>query len=155
MRSSLRCNASARLLLRVTLGRDFPGLFTWQVLALELGSRSVHVVNNSTDQKAFDEILKRLREWDRWQLVDSTQADVLLVFSDRFTNYGSVGSFVGGTGTVIPMTSNQLFLTLVDPLVQENVLVISCEKRFGAGRNASVLVNRLRDRIEKDESTRK
>jgi hypothetical protein len=125
-------------------------------IELELGSKRAHVINNSTDQKVFDELLKQLREWKRWDVVEAKdEANVLLVFSDRVTNYGPVGSFAGGTGTIVPVISDQRFLILVDPATNENILTISCERRLRASYTAGVLVNRLRDRIVKDERNRK
>jgi hypothetical protein len=121
---------------------------------IELRSRRAYVVNNSTDQKVFDGIKQRLTEWKRWDLVeDQITADVIIVFADRFTNYGTMGTFTGGTGSLIPVVSDQRFLVLVDPTTHENILTISCERRLGAGYTAGVLVNRLRDRVLKDERT--
>jgi hypothetical protein len=125
-------------------------------IELELGSKRAHVINNSTDQKVFDELLRQLQEWKRWEVVDAKgEANVLLVFSDRVTNYGPVGVFAGGTGTIVPVISDQRFLILVDPATNENILTISCERRLRASYTAGVLVNRLRDRIVKDERNRK
>lgn len=125
-------------------------------IELELRSKKAHVVNNSTDQKVFDELLKQLREWKRWEVVGAKdEANVLIVFSDRVTNRGLVGSFAGGTGTIVPVISDQRFLVLVDPATNENILTISCERRLRASYTAGVLVNRLRDRIVKDERNRK
>jgi hypothetical protein len=116
---------------------------------LERVSKTAYVMSNSTDQKVFDELLKRLRQWGRWTLVDTkADADVLVVFADKVTNYGTLGSLASGTGVVLPIYSDQRFLILVDPVTNENVATISCERRLGAGYTAGVLVNRLRDRIE-------
>jgi hypothetical protein len=123
---------------------------------LELGSKKAHLISNSTDQKVFDEVRKQLREWNRWELVDAQdEADVLLVVSDKLTNYGPVGSFSGGTGTIVPVYSDQRFLILLDPTTNENILTISCERRLFSSHTAGVLVSRLRDRIVKDERDRK
>ena len=120
---------------------------------LELRSKSAYLTSNSTDQKVLDGIVKRLRSWNRWTLVETKdKAEVVLVFSDKLTNYGPVGTLASGTGTIVPVVSDQRFLIVVDPATNEAVLTISCERRLGADYTAGVLVNRLRDRIKKDQS---
>ena len=79
----------------------------------------------------------------------------VIVFADKLTNYGPIGSFAGGTGTVVPVYSDQRFLNLIDPATNENILTISCERRLTAGSTGGVLVSRLRERIDRDQSKEK
>ena len=122
-----------------------------------LGAKRVYLANQSTDQKVFDNLEKKMHEWGRWEIVYSEEeADIMAVFSERTTNYGSYGSVVGispgvTTGTLIPVVSDQRFLILVDKTGKRNLLTISCERRLSASYTAGVLVNRLQDRLKNDE----
>src|SRR5262249_8725667 len=125
-------------------------------------AKSIYLVNRSTDQKVFDNLSKKLREWGRWNLVEGPEhADLLLVLAEKGSYLGSVstastvgtGAYASGSGTSVALLSDQRFLIAVEPQTERQLDVISCERRAGSGSTAGVLVNRMRKYIEKLETT--
>jgi hypothetical protein len=123
-------------------------------------TKTVYLLNRSTDQTVFDHLEAKLKQWGRWTLVDRQEgADLVLVFSEKGSYLGSVstssgvasGTYASGTGTSIAIVSDQRFLIAVEPQTERQLAVISCERRLGASYTAGVLINRMRKYIEKQE----
>jgi hypothetical protein len=123
-------------------------------------TKTVYLLNRSTDQRVFDHLEAKLKQWGRWTLVERQEdADLVLVFSEKGSYLGSVstssavgsGTYASGTGTSIAIVSDQRFLIAVEPQTERQLVVISCERRAGAGYTAGVLINRMRKYIEKQE----
>jgi hypothetical protein len=120
-----------------------------------LSAKTIFLASDSVDHKVFDHLAPKLNEWGRWRLVERRQdADIVLVFAERQTNVGAMatGTTTGNvaSATAVPLTSDQRFLIALDKDGEKYVLV-SCERRLGAGYTAGVLVNRLKKRIEQAE----
>jgi hypothetical protein len=116
---------------------------------IERGSRTAYLVNQSTDQKMFDEVRKRLREWGRWRLVDAREeSDVLIVLTEQLKNEGSFGTVIGSMWVSAATNRDMKYLLLVDPLTGDNVVTISSERWATSGGVAGALVDKLRKRLE-------
>jgi hypothetical protein len=121
-------------------------------------ARTAYLINQSTDNKVFNELPKRLEKWGKWKLVERPEdADILLVFSASQVFFGSMttgsvygtGTYATGTATSVPLMSLPRYLTAVDRTSNRQLLAVSCERRLGSGYTAGVLVNRMRKEIDK------
>jgi hypothetical protein len=131
-----------------------------------MNAHRVFLIDDCGDTKVYDNLYDKLVKWGRWEIVqDREAADLLLVFSKRQDYYGAMntgslsvnpqGTYGTMAGTSIPIMSDQRFLIAVDAKNNEKLLTISCERRIGSGYTARVLVNRMKDRIEKFEKNTK
>jgi hypothetical protein len=123
-------------------------------------AKTVYLLNQSTDFKAFGHLRGELKKWGRWTIVERPEdADLQLVFSATRDYVGSInsgsvsggGGFASGFGTSTPIMNDQRFLIAVDRASQRQLMGVGCERRLGAEYTAGVLVNRMKKQIEKPE----
>lgn len=127
--------------------------------ALAVGAKTVALVNQAGGETGvFDGIYSNLKKWGRWTIVEPSQnPDLLLVFSGQDTVLGGMttasvhgsGNYAGGSSTTVPLMSMRRYLLLVDPKTNQQIFMVECERRLGAGYTGGVLVNELKKRMPK------
>ena len=153
----------------------FPQLLLWvlvaplSVLAQEfaplpdklLAAKSVYLINESRDLKAYDRFFKELKGWNRFVVVTAREkADILMVLSSNDRGGVSVssgsatasGNVATGSATAVNIPSTFLQLTVSDPSTSEVLWSDETEKWITSGHAPSKLVSNLRKRFPKSSS---
>lgn len=121
-----------------------------------LGARTVFLINDSQDLKAYDVFYRELTKWARLKVVDDRNAaDVVAVLTSSAT-YGlsvstgmgvQTGNITTGTATSVAVPSTFLHLRVFEQETGEVLWSDSSEKWLSAGRAPLKLVSNLRKRI--------
>jgi hypothetical protein len=124
---------------------------------LLVDARAVFISNQSTDQKAFDELVGIIRGWGRWELVDSVKkAEIHAVFFDEAfvspgTNVGFVPTAPGSVDPKRPSYNGRRALKLISLRDGRQLLVVKCKDLMSAGANAKAILGLLRMKIQRAE----
>lgn len=146
--------AALLLLVMASLG----GAATPPVAKEILAAKKVFLVDRGGDTKVFDQVYTKIASWGRWEVVnDPSEADMVLVVSNRVQNWGAIGTATAvGDGAIIgvtPIYSDKRYLSLLSS-AGHTLLTVSCEARLSSGSTAGILVGNVRKRVAASESKR-
>ena len=123
-----------------------------------VSAKSVYLINESGDLKAYDRLFKELKAWNHFAVVTARdQADIIMVLSSKDRGSVSVasgsatasGNEATGSATSVDVPSTFLQLRVSDPANQEILWTDEKEKWMTSGHAPSKLVSILRKRFPK------
>ena len=123
-----------------------------------VSARTIYLINDSGDLKAYDTFFKELNKWGRFKVVTSREAaDVVAVLTSTATYALTIGTATAvssgtvttATGSAVSVPSTFLHLKIFDPRTAEPVWSDSVEKWITSGHAPSKLVDNLRKRMPK------
>ena len=121
-------------------------------------AKSVYLINESGDLKAYDRFFKELKTWNRFGVVAAREeADVIMVLSSKDRGGVSVatgsatasGNTATGSTTSVDIPSTFLHLRVSDRSTSEVLWTDETEKWITSGHAPSKLVSNLRKRFPK------
>jgi hypothetical protein len=126
-----------------------------------VAAKSIFLINDSSDLKAYDAFFAELTKWKHFAIVMSRdKADIIALLTTNAAYAVTVGSgsasTIGGTtmatGTAFSIPANYLGLKIFDAKTADVLWTDATEKRIGAARAPGQLVNHLRDRFPQGKS---
>lgn len=123
-----------------------------------LVAKSVYLINDSGDLKAYDKFYSELKKWGRLQIVTSRDAaDVVAVLTSSSTyalsastaTAATADNVTTATGTSVSVPSTFLHLKVFDRSSGEPLWSDSTEKWVTAGHAPTKLVSNLKSRMPK------
>jgi hypothetical protein len=125
-----------------------------------VSARTVYLINDSEDVKAYDTFFRELKKWGRFKVVTSREtADVVAVLTSTATYALTIGTATATTsgnvttlnGSAISVPNTFLHLKIFDGRTGDPVWSDSTEKWISSGHAPSKLVGNLRKRIPKGQ----
>lgn len=118
-----------------------------------VAARTIYLINDSGDRKAYDTFHREPTEWGRFKVVTSRDAaDVVAVLTSSATYALTIGSATAvtsgtttmATGSAVSIPSTYLHLKIFEARTSEQVWSDSTEKWITAGHAPSKLVDNLK-----------
>jgi hypothetical protein len=153
--ASMRLPVLLGLILALTAG-SLPAAQDHAPLPQKLvAAKSVYLVNDSGDIKAFDNLYQELKKWNRFKVVDSQAAAEIVMILTTNAQYGVTvvsGASTGGGGFIGSATTvpnEYLWLKVYGAAGPELLWSDSTEKWITSGHAPSKLVSNLKKRMPK------